>query len=41
MITSAQLQGAIAQAVSNSKDPKLLIAMPGKMRIVGLTPDEK
>ena len=35
-ISSDQLQEAIQQAVTTSKDPKLLIAEPGKMRIMGL-----
>ena len=35
-ISSDQLQGAIQQAVTASKDPKLLISGPGKMRIVDL-----
>jgi hypothetical protein len=40
MISSVQLQGAIQQAVTASKDPKLLITEPGKMRIMALTTDE-
>lgn len=37
--TPEQLQEAIQQAVTASKDPKLLISQPGKMRIMDLTPD--
>ncbi len=36
-ITAEQLQGAIAQAVTRSKEPKLLISQPGKVRIMALT----
>jgi hypothetical protein len=39
-ITSAQLQQAIEQTVTGSKDPKLLISNPGKMRIVAISPDK-
>jgi len=35
-ISSEQLQEAIAQAVTTSKDPKLLISKPGKVRIMVL-----
>ena len=38
-IASSQLQGAIQQAVTNSPSPKLLIAEPGKIRIMALTAD--
>ena len=38
-ISSAQLQGAIQQAVTRSKDPKLLISEPGKIRIMAISPD--
>ncbi len=37
MITSSQLQEAIEQAVRTSKEPKLLISGPGKVRIMALT----
>ena len=36
-ITPEQLQGAIQQAVTRSKDPKLLLSRPGKVRIMSLT----
>ena len=36
-ISSEQLQEAIGQAVAMSKDPKLLISEPGKVRIMALT----
>ena len=39
-ISSGQLQEAIQQAVTTSKDPKLLISEPGKVRIMALTPDK-
>jgi len=35
-ISPEQLPEAIAQAVTTSKDPKLLISRPGKVRIMGL-----
>lgn len=38
-ITAAQLQEAIQQAVTRSKDPKLLISKPGKVRIMAIFPD--
>jgi hypothetical protein len=37
VISSEQLQEAIQQAVSSSKDPKFLISEPGKVRIMALT----
>lgn len=39
-ISTGQLEGVIQQAVSASKDPKLLISEPGKVRIMSLTPDK-
>jgi hypothetical protein len=36
-ISSEQLQEAIQQAVTTSKDPKLLISEPGKMRIMAMS----
>jgi len=36
-ISSEQLQEAIQQAMATSKDPKLLISEPGKVRIMVLT----
>ncbi len=39
-ITVNQLQGVIRQAVTSSKDPKLLISEPGKVRIMALTTDD-
>jgi hypothetical protein len=36
-ISPDQLQNAIQQAVTASKDPKLLISQPGKVRIMELT----
>jgi len=39
-ISSEQLQQAIQQAVTRSKDPKLLISGPGKVRIMALTADD-
>ena len=38
LISLEQLQGAIQQAVTRSKDPKLLISEPGKVRIYGHIP---
>ena len=40
-IVPDQLQAAIAQALATSKGPKLLIATPGKVRIMALTADEE
>ena len=39
-ISTDQLQDAIAQAVTTSNDPKLVISEPGKVRIMALTTDE-
>ena len=39
-ISSAQLQSVIQQAVTTSNAPKLLIAQPGKVRIMALTTDQ-
>jgi len=39
-ISSEQLQAAIQQAVTASKEPKLLISEPGKVRIMALTSQE-
>jgi len=39
-ISSDQLQEVIQQAVTKSKEPTLLIAQPGKMRIMSLKPDK-
>jgi len=38
-ISSEQLQVAIQQAVATSKEPKLLISEPGKVRIMAMSPD--
>jgi hypothetical protein len=38
-VSSDNLQEAIQQVVTASKDPKLLISEPGKMRIMGLAPE--
>ena len=35
----AQLQEAIRKAVTTSKEPKLLISEPGKVRIMAISPD--
>ncbi len=40
-ITAEQLQEAIQQAVTKSKDPKLLISKPGKVRIMSLNAQDK
>lgn len=40
LVSSGHLQEAIQDAVTTSKDPKLLISEPGKMRIMALTTDE-
>ena len=37
-ITSQQLQGALQEAVITSKEPKLLISEPGKVRVMSLQP---
>ena len=38
-ITPEQLQKAIEQSVTVSKDPKLLISGQGKVRIMAISPD--
>jgi hypothetical protein len=38
-ISSDQLQKAIQEAVTTSKDPKLLISTPGKVRIMAMSPE--
>jgi hypothetical protein len=40
IISSEQLQEAIQQAVATSKDPKLLISEPGKVRIMELITED-
>ena len=40
LISSEQLQTVIQQAVATSKEPKLLISEPGKVRIMALNTDE-
>ncbi|MDE2027301.1 MAG: hypothetical protein KGK03_02065 [Candidatus Omnitrophica bacterium] len=40
-ISSEQLQKALEQAMGKSKGPKLLIAGPGKVRVMALAPNEQ